>query len=282
MQSKEALSLKAHISQLAKKNNIAAQAVLQNFFFERFLERLSLSRYCDKFVLKGGMLIAAIVGIGTRSTMDMDTTLRNMPLNEKSVMDAVREICEVEIDDEVTFSDFAFEPIRKDDVYGGYRLKFNACFYTIKSPMSIDVSTGGVMTPEPIEYDIQRIFEDGKNIKVWGYNVETILAEKLETILSRGVANTRPRDYYDVYVLQRKKRINVKKLHAALEATVEHRNSLKSLENINSVLVEIKDNAFLRQQWDRYRKQFSYAKTLEYETVVDAVSQLLITSGFLR
>ena len=282
MQSKEAMSLKAHISQLAKKNNIAAQAVLQNFFFERFLERLSLSRYCDKFVLKGGMLIAAIVGIGTRSTMDMDTTLRNMPLNEKSVMDAVREICEVEIDDEVTFSDFAFEPIRKDDVYGGYRLKFNACFFTIKSPMSIDVSTGDVITPEPIEYNIQGIFEDGKNIKVWGYNVETILAEKLETILSRGVANTRPRDYYDVYVLQRKKRINVKKLHAALEATVEHRNSLKSLENINSVLVEIKDNAFLRQQWDRYRKQFSYAKTLEYETVVEAVSQLLEISGFLR
>lgn len=282
MQSKEAMSLKAHISQLAKKNNIAAQAVLQNFFFERFLERLSLSRYCDKFVLKGGMLIAAIVGIGTRSTMDMDTTLRNMPLNEKSVMDAVREICEVEIDDEVTFSDFAFEPIRKDDVYGGYRLKFNACFFTIKSPMSIDVSTGDVITPEPIEYNIQGIFEDGKNIKVWGYNVETILAEKLETILSRGVANTRPRDYYDVYVLQRKKHINVKKLHAALEATVEHRNSLKSLEKINSVLVEIKDNAFLRQQWDRYRKQFSYAKTLEYETVVEAVSQLLEISGFLR
>ncbi|MCF0217016.1 MAG: nucleotidyl transferase AbiEii/AbiGii toxin family protein, partial [Fibrobacteraceae bacterium] len=150
-QSKGAMSLKARMVQIAKKNHIAAQTVLQNFFFERFLERLSQSKYCDKFVLKGGVLIAALVGIGTRSTMDMDATLRNMPLNEKSVMDAVREICEIPMDDCVSFSDFAFEPIRKDDAYGGFRLKFNACFYTIKSPISIDISTGDVITPEPVE-----------------------------------------------------------------------------------------------------------------------------------
>lgn len=275
MQSKEAMSLKARISQIAKQNHVAAQMVLQNFFFERFLDRLSHSRYCDKFVLKGGMLIATIVGIGTRSTMDMDATLRNMPLNEKSVMDAVREICEIEIDDSVSFSDFAFELIRKDDAYGGYRLKFNACFYTIKSPLSIDVSTGDAITPEPIEYDMPGLFDESKCIRVWGYNVETILAEKLETILSRGVANTRPRDFYDVHILQQKKRISAKRLHAALVATVNHRNSQKSIENADSVLTEIKGNPFLKDQWQRYRKQFSYAKELEFEDVVGSVSQLL-------
>ena len=274
-QSKGAMSLKARMVQIAKKNHIAAQTVLQNFFFERFLERLSQSKYCDKFVLKGGVLIAALVGIGTRSTMDMDATLRNMPLNEKSVMDAVREICEIPMDDCVSFSDFAFEPIRKDDAYGGFRLKFNACFYTIKSPISIDISTGDVITPEPVEYYMPGFFDDSKSIRVWGYNVETVLAEKLETILSRGVASTRPRDYYDVYILQIKKRVNANRLKAARKATAEHRNSLQFIENADSTLAEIKEKDFLKEQWERYRKQYSYAKALEFETVVESVSQLL-------
>ncbi|MCQ2063888.1 MAG: nucleotidyl transferase AbiEii/AbiGii toxin family protein [Fibrobacter sp.] len=274
-QTKEAMSLKARILQVSKKNGIAAQAVLQNFFFERFLDRLSHSRFRDKFVLKGGLLIASIVGIGTRSTMDMDATLRNMPLTEETVLGAVQEICEIEMDDDVLFSDFTFEPIRKDDAYGGYRLKFNACFYTIKSPLSIDVSTGDVITPEPVEYNMQCVFDETQNIKVWGYNVETILAEKLETILSRGVANTRPRDFYDVYILQRKKRINAKKLRLALEATTAHRNSEKSLENVESVLEEIQKNLFLREQWERYRKKYSYAQMLSYESVVESVLLLM-------
>ena len=274
-QNKEAMSLKSRIVQIAKKNNVAAQAVMQNFLFERFLARLSKTEFKDKFVVKGGMLIASIVGIGTRSTMDLDATLRNMPLTETAIMDAVQNICAVEIDDDVTFSNFTFEPIRKDDAYGGYRLKMKATYFTISNPLSIDISTGDAITPEPIEYAFPSLFDDSENIKIWGYNVETILAEKLETIISRGVANTRPRDFYDVYILQKKKRTNVNKLRAALDATAKHRGTDNILDSAKSVLKDIRTSSFLIDLWEKYRKQYPYANNLDFETVTKSVEALI-------
>ena len=274
-QSREAMSLKARIVQIAKMNKVTAQSVMQNFLFERFLARLSKSEFKEKFVVKGGMLIASIVGIGTRSTMDLDTTLRNMPLTESVIMNTIQKICAIEMDDNVSFSDFMFEPIRKDDAYGGFRLKMMANFFTIKNPLSIDISTGDAITPEPIEYDFPSIFDEFESIKIYGYNVESIIAEKLETILSRGTANTRPRDFYDVYILQKKRRINVKRLHEALNATTKHRETQNILNSAKTVMDEIKISPFLKGLWEKYRKQYPYAKDLDFDTVTKSVEMLI-------
>ena len=145
--SSKAMSLKAKIRNYAKDNRIAAQVVLQNYMFERFLARLSRSEYRDKFVIKGGMLIAAIVGLDTRSTMDLDTTLNGLPLTEEKILDAVNTISKIDLGDDMYFEMISIDPIRKDDIYGGYCVRINAIYDTIVTPLSIDVSTGDVITP---------------------------------------------------------------------------------------------------------------------------------------
>ncbi|MCR5150909.1 MAG: nucleotidyl transferase AbiEii/AbiGii toxin family protein [Clostridiales bacterium] len=197
----KAMSLKAKISNYAKSNNLPSQVVLQNYMFERFLERLSKSDFREKFVIKGGVLVASIVGLSTRSTMDLDTTLRKLPLTVDKITDSVNSICTVNIDDEVSFSLISIQPIRKDDIYGGYQVRLDAKYDPIITPLSIDISTGDIITPDAIEYDFTGMFEPELKIPLWGYNVETILAEKVETILRRSVLTTRSRDFYDVYIL---------------------------------------------------------------------------------
>ena len=183
--SSKAMSLKGRINHYAKQNGLAAQVVLQNFMFERFLERLSRSEYRQKFVIKGGMLVTAIVGIDTRTTMDLDTTLRNLPLTEPQIREAITAICNIPVDDDVSFQIVSIEPIRKDDIYGGYRVRLDATYDTVLTPLSIDVSTGDVITPNPAAYELHGMFNPELKIPLWGYNIETILAEKVETILMR-------------------------------------------------------------------------------------------------
>ena len=177
--SSKGMSLKGRINHYAKKNGIAAQVVLQNYMFERFLERLSRSEYQQKFVVKGGMLVTAIVGIDTRATMDLDTTLSNLPLTEPQIREAITTICCVPVDDEVSFQIISIEPIRKDDVYGGYRVRLDATYDTVLTPLSIDISTGDVITPTPKAYELHGMFNPDLKISLWGYNMETILAEKV-------------------------------------------------------------------------------------------------------
>ena len=183
--SSKAMSLKAKIRNLAKQKDMSAQVVLQNYMFERFLERLSKSEYKDKFILKGGMLIAAIVGIDNRATMDMDATIKNYPLNIESLSKAITDICTVEIDDNVRFSFVGIEPIREDDDYGGFRVSVQADYDTIITPMQIDITTGDAITPREILYSFNMIFDEG-TIGVWAYNIETVLTENYETILIIG------------------------------------------------------------------------------------------------
>ena len=192
--SSKAMSLKAKIRNYAKDNRIAAQVVLQNYMFERFLARLSRSEYRDKFVIKGGMLIAAIVGLDTRSTMDLDTTLKGLPLTEEKIFDAINTISKIDLGDDIYFEMISIDPIRKDDIYGGYCVRINAIYDTIVTPLSMDVSTGDVITPGAVLYEFGGIFDESVQISLWGYNIETVMAEKVETILSRSIFNTRPRD----------------------------------------------------------------------------------------
>ena len=266
-----AMSLKARIRNIAKAKNIKAQVLLQNYMFERFLERLSLSEYRDRFVLKGGMLITAIVGITTRSTMDLDATLRGIALTEENLRGAMRSICSVSIDDGVILTIGAITPIRPDDIYGGYRVKITAAYDTIETPFTVDISTGDVITPKPVKYAFHSIFDDEKQIEVWAYNIETVMAEKIETILRRNTLNTRPRDFYDVYILSTTQAYDAHILKDALAATAAHRDTTEQIADVAAILEMIEGSAELRQMWEKYRKEFDYATGISYEQTVEAL-----------
>nr|WP_317377935.1 nucleotidyl transferase AbiEii/AbiGii toxin family protein [uncultured Faecalimonas sp.] len=262
--SSKAMSLKGRIKNYAKNNNIAAQVVLQNYMFERFLERLSMSEYSEKFVVKGGMLIAAIVGLDTRSTMDLDTTLRNLPLTEEQIFLSLSSICKIDLNDDVSFVIKSIVPIRKDDIYGGYCVRMDAIYDTIVTPLSIDISTGDIITPEAVKYEFGGIFDENVKIVLWGYNIETVMAEKVETILSRGVFTTRPRDFYDVYILATTQKYDKKVFKEALKATAIHRGSMEKISDVNGIIVQISSSIDLKNMWDKYQKKFAYAKEISF------------------
>ena len=273
--SSKAMSLKERIKKYAKNNNIAAQVVLQNYMFERFLERLSVSEYREKFVVKGGMLIAAIVGLDTRSTMDLDTTLRNLPLTEEQISSALNTICSIDLKDDVVFDVKTLAPIRKDDIYGGYRVRIDATYDTMITPLSIDISTGDVITPEAVKYEFGGIFDEDVKITLWGYNIETVLAEKIETILSRSVFTTRPRDFYDVYILGTTQKYDKEILKDALKATAIHRGTLDKISDTASIIELISSSADLQNMWAKYQKKFPYANDITFENIIEILKTII-------
>lgn len=274
--SSKAMSLKGRIKNYAKSNNIAAQVVLQNYMFECFLARLAKSEYNEKFVVKGGMLIAAIVGLDTRSTMDLDTTLRNLPLTEEKIAEAINTICDIDMQDDVIFTVKSIEQIRKDDIYGGYCVRLDAKYDTIITPLSIDISTGDVITPDAVKYEFSGIFDEDVRISLWGYNVETVIAEKVETILRRGVFTTRPRDYYDVYILGTTQEYDKEIFKEALEATAEHRGSTELISGVEGILKQISESDELKDMWTKYQKKFAYASEISYEDVLVVLRKLVL------
>lgn len=197
---KNAMQLKAVVKNIAKEKNISAQLVLQNYMLERFLERVSLSEYRNNFIIKGGFLIASIVGLDTRATMDMDATITRYPVNAETIQKMIEEIIKINLEDEITFSFNGIGEIREGDEYTGYRAALSANYFPMAVPLKLDITTGDKITPREVEYEYKLMMED-RSICVLAYNVATILAEKLETIISRGDQNTRPRDYYDIYIL---------------------------------------------------------------------------------
>jgi len=271
-----AMSLKAKIKNIAKEKNIPAQVILQNYMFERFLLRLSKSEYKEKFVLKGGMLVAAIVGLDNRATMDLDTTLKNLPLNPDVIIKALTEICAIVIDDDVFFEVGNISPIRDDDIYGGYRVMITAKYDTILVPLSIDVSTGDIITPTPVQYKFSEIFNIENSFLLWAYNIETVMAEKVETILRRGVFNTRPRDFYDVYILAKTQEFDKSLFIDALKATAIHRETMEQISDFNVIMKNIEESTELRFMWDKYRKQFTYAEDISYEDIIKILNALIL------
>lgn len=271
----KAMSLKAKIRNIAKQKNIPAQVILQNYMFERLLVRLSASEYKEKFVLKGGMLVAAIVGLDNRATMDMDTTLKNLPLTPEAIRSALEDICSIAFDDGVVYEIATISPIRKDDIYGGYRVMLNARFDIMLTPLSIDVSTGDVITPHAVQYNFSEIFDDEKSYELWAYNIETVMAEKVETILRRGIFNTRPRDFYDAYILTTTQKFDITVFEDALKATANHRGTTDQIADVPSILHNIEKSPELKMMWDKYRKQFSYARDITYEQIMNSIKTLL-------
>jgi predicted nucleotidyltransferase component of viral defense system len=272
----KAMRLKAMIKNLALKNHIPAQAVLQNFMLERLLERISVSKYKDMVILKGGMLIASLVGINNRTTMDMDTTVRGYPLSEETIRAAMSDICAIQLKDDVTLELNRIVPIRSDDKYGGYRVAIVSKYESINIPLKIDITTGDIITPDVIQYAFHSNFEN-KIIEVWAYNIETILAEKVETILRRSVLNTRPRDFYDVYIIMKTQQhgINTKIFSSALKATSEKRMSLQALQDYKKILLSIQSDPTMRQRWERYCKENYYANGIGFDEVIKAIIKIV-------
>ena len=271
----KAMSLKAKVRNIAKQKNIPAQVILQNYMFERLMVRLSASEYKEKFVLKGGMLVASIVGLDNRATMDMDTTLKNLPLTPEAIRSALETICGIAFGDGVSFEIGTISPIREDDIYGGYRVMLNARFDTIITPLSIDVSTGDAITPHAVQYNFSEIFDDEKSYELWAYNIETVMAEKVETILRRGVFNTRPRDFYDAYILSTTQKFDKAVFTDALQATAAHRGTAQQIADVPAILQNIEESPKLKTMWDKYRKQFAYAADIEYDQIMTVLKTLL-------
>lgn len=268
------MSLKAKIRNIAREKHISAQAVLQNYLMNRFLYRVSQSEYQNRFVIKGGMLISSIVGIDHRSTMDLDTTLRNLPLTEPAIRSAFAEICGIETDDGIVFAFDSIEPIRDNDEYGGYRVMFHAVYGKINAPMSMDISTGDIITPDAEKRTFHDMFDAGIAFELWSYPLETVLAEKVETILSWGIDNTRPRDFCDVYMLTGCD-YDPAIFRRAFAATAEHRGSLGKITDIKGILQSISEDAAMQRRWSDYTRQMPYAAGIRFEETLDAAARLL-------
>lgn len=268
------MSLKAKIVNLSKVSGLPSQVILQNYMFECFLERLSLSRYRPFFILKGGLLIADLVGLGSRSTMDLDVTIKGYPLTEIDLSKAINEICQIEIKDNFRFKFIGITSIREDDTYGGFRVSVIASYETIISKLQIDLTTGDVITPSEIKYNYRKTFND-KSIDILAYNTETLLAEKVETILNRVEFNTRIRDFYDVFILLKSQQIEWSVFIEAFKNTMTHRQTFNILDNIEERVLRIKSSTNLQEIWIKYSNEYSYASNISYSDLLAALNQIL-------
>lgn len=273
--------LKGAIRNLAKEKGTHAQEVLQIFMFERIIERLSVSPYKDRFILKGGLLISAILGVAERTTMDMDTTVKGLPMDEQSIRKAIGEILDQPVDDEIEFQLLDLTPIREDDEYENFRASIQAIYGKMKIPMKIDITTGDEITPKEIRFSYPLLFDD-RRVMIKAYTQETILAEKYETIIRRNVGNTRARDFYDLHLLYRLYRENAdwNILKQAVLATAKKRESLSALQDTKRILSALEDSTVLQDLWKRYQAQNSYAREIAYPAIIETIKEFTEKMNF--
>lgn len=268
-------SFKAKIKNISKDKGIPAQQVQQHYLIEQVLKLISTSSYRDYFIVKGGYLIGQMIGLDKRTTMDLDVTLKGTEMSKENLIHIFEEILCSKTDG-FSFSVDKLEPIRQDDEYGGFSLKLNATFDTLKEVVFIDITTGNKITPREITYSMTSIFTN-ESIKIWTYNLETVLAEKLETIISRGLASTRPRDRYDLFTLYklRKEEINLEVLKNALENTAEKRKSKDTIYNWEEQVRGIEISDYQKELWIRYQRQFKYAKDISFDNSVQVIKEIM-------
>jgi len=267
--------LKSEIRNIASEKNLKAGEILHIFMFEKLIERLAKSPHKDFFILKGGLLIASMIGIDQRTTLDMDVTVKNLAMKEDTLKKVVSEIIDIELDDGISFKYERMVPIREEDEYNNFRVSIEARCGKIRVPMRIDITTGDIITPEEIDYQYRSIFRDQK-IVIKAYTLETILAEKFETILRRNVLSSRPRDLYDVYTLFRLKRdeISPSALKIAIEKTALKRDSFDLLADYESVVFELKDSEYQKRLWKNYQNENNYAKGIQFNDVCETVKKI--------
>jgi predicted nucleotidyltransferase component of viral defense system len=273
---KTSTQLKALVRNLSKAKNVEAEIILRNFMLERFLERVSLSEYKNSFILKGGMLIAAMVGIDIRTTMDMDATIKGRSLTGSEVASLIEQILNIPIDDGASFSLRGIEEIREESDYPGYRASIEAILDKTRQTLKVDITTGDFVTPSEIEYSFRLMFEE-RDISIWAYNLETILAEKFETIITRGVTTSRMRDFYDIFILTTTQIYDADVFKAALENTVKKRETTEQMADIYAVIQIVSGSSILIDLWLRYQKKFTYAANVSWEMAMEALNRLAKT-----
>lgn len=268
--------LKDWINNLSKENNVVANTILQNYMMERFLERVSLSEYKDNFILKGGFLIAAMVGIDMRSTRDLDSTIKGIKMDKDTIEKIINTILAINIYDNVTFKIKSINSIHDVDEYNDFRISIEAYFFTIRENIKIDITTGDVIIPSEVSYSFKLLFEN-RNIEIKAYNINTILAEKIETILSRNISNTRARDFYDVYIIFKTRPfdINKDKLKQAFIKKFEERNSIVYLENSQKYLKDIINSEDIKRNWSNYQKKYMYANDIMFSDIIKCIDEML-------
>jgi predicted nucleotidyltransferase component of viral defense system len=270
------MQLKALIKKKAAESHISAQLVMQNYMMERLLERISLSKYRRNFIFKGGFLIAAIVGLNSRATRDMDATIKGFPLTHEAIRGIFDEICAIPFDDNIELFISRITDIRERDDYPGLRLHMTANYPPLTVALKLDVSTGDKITPGEVEYSYKLLFND-RTISILAYNLETILAEKLETVLSRNIANTRSRDFYDIFILYalRGTECDMTVLRQALNKTALERGSLSVIEDYREIIKGIAESSQLISYWMAYQDEFDYAKGISFNKTCNTILRLM-------
>ena len=265
-------SLKAKASNLAIQTNIPNKYIIQNFMFEALLKRISNSNYKDKFIIKGGLLLSSIFGVNLRSTMDLDTTIKGLPLNKSTITKVITEIINIDLKDNITFEIENIKDIREEELYSGFEVNLKADFEGLKTNLMIDITTGDIITYKEVEFKYNTLF-DNDIINIMTYNYETIIAEKFETIISRNIDNTRMKDYYDLYMFVNLKwnDINKETLRKAIINTSKNRETLSHIENANDYINLIEDDSELKLLWNNYQKNYEYAKDISFEDTIKSI-----------
>lgn len=268
--------LKGRIKNLAKENNADPRLLMRLYMMERFIERDSVSKYKDNFIIKGGILVTSLVGISLRSTLDIDSTIKNQSISEYDAKKMIDDICKIDIGDGISFEVKDSSTIMDEMEYQGIRFTLNVIMDGLITPIKIDISTGDVITPRAIEYQYNFLLED-RTATLLSYNLETILAEKLQAILNRELFNTRMRDFYDIYVLfsMYENTINVDVLKEAFYATCKKRNSINLIKNSNLLINTISNSDVLENRWNEYHKKFTYVQGISYEDTINNIKILL-------
>ncbi len=268
--------IKGRIKSVAKQNNADARTLMRIYMMERFLERLAQSEYRDNFIIKGGILVTAMIGVAHRSTMDIDTSMKNLNLSAEDALRVVNRVKDIDLDDGVSFDVKDVSNIMDEMEYPGIRVTMNANVGRLITPLKIDISTGDVITPRAIEFNYDLLLED-RSISLWSYNLETILAEKLQTVLARGILNTRMRDFYDIRMLldTYEDKVNKAVLKDAFAATCKKRGTDHLQEQAEEIIKIIEADEQLQVLWRAYQKKYSYAAEIDYVSVISGVRKLM-------
>ena len=265
--------LKAKVRNLSGGDNTKALTLIRNYLMERFLERVAISKYRNNFILKGGMLVSSMVGLNTRATMDIDTTVRSLSISKENAEKVISDIIAVNIPDGITFRITKITDIMEEHDYPGIRFMLEATLEKMQQSIKIDISTDDIITPDAIEYEFPLMFED-RSLTLWSYNLETLLGEKLETIMTRGTANTRMRDFYDIHILTQQKSFDQDTLKAAFMATCEKRKSTGYIPDIQAIIETIASDKTMQTRWINYGAESFYVEDLAWPTVMMSVKQL--------
>ena len=267
--------IKGAIRNISKKTGVNPNSLLQMCLFEGILEKLSKSKYSENFILKGGLLISSLIGVDMRSTMDMDTTLKGIPLNEESISNILNEILAIEIDADIEYKLIKLSPIRQEDVYEDFCASISCIFGKINATLNIDITTGDVITPREMNYSYSKILEEG-TIPIMTYTIETILAEKFETISSRNITTTRARDFYDLYMIYSiyKDKIDKDILRKAIERTSKYRGSFETALQYKEIVELFRESETPKELWKKYTQNNPYAKDVDFLDTISVYEEI--------